>query len=162
MNNLKQDLMYEPSTGHWVRLTSKRTDRIGTRCDTTQHPSGYLCVWYKGKLHLAHRLAYFYMNGEWPQFEVDHVNGERADNRWVNLRAATRAEQMQNLAPMKHNTSGYPGVGQDPNGRWRAYITVDGKRKHLGYHDTAEQAYAAYVTAKAQHHSFQPFVRSQA
>lgn len=87
---------------------------------------------------------------------IDHINGDRADNRIANLRQATTAENSQNeRGPRAHATSGFLGVGwHAQQSRWRARITVNGKRRHLGLFDTPEAAYAAYVEAKRALHPF--------
>jgi hypothetical protein len=99
----------------------------------------------------AHRLAYFYVMGEWPPHFMDHVNGLRSDNRWGNIRQATQQENMQN---MKFGTKAIlPGVSPSTNGRaFRANITSRGKRLCLGTFATPELAHAAYIQAKRIYH----------
>lgn len=81
----------------------------------------------------------------------DHINGDILDNRRVNLRLATVRQNAQNQSIRADNTSGYKGVSQQQNGRWRATICIDGRNKHLGYFATAEEASTAYVNAAQQH-----------
>jgi hypothetical protein len=90
----------------------------------------------------AHRLAFLYMTGSLPPADVDHVNGVRNDNRWSNLRLATRSQNMWNV---KRCTGAY-----QQNGRWYASIKVDGKRRSLGGYSTKEDASAAYHAAVAE------------
>lgn len=108
---------------------------------------GYINIKIDGRLHPAHRLAWLYVHGHWPVLEIDHRNGIRADNRLQNLREATRTEQMHNLRRPTTNTSGFKGVSLYQGKRWRAYIHLNGKPKHLGYFLTAELAHAAYCKA---------------
>jgi hypothetical protein len=84
---------------------------------------------------------------------VDHKNGDSLDNRRLNLRAATHAQNMQNVGITKANTSGYKGVNwNSAAGKWHARIRVSGKRFHLGLFETAEDAHAAYTAAALKYH----------
>lgn len=82
---------------------------------------------------------------------VDHVNGNRTDNRRCNLRVCTRSQNGYNQGLPKHNTSGFKGVCLR-NGRWIAGIKSNGKKKHLGSFETPEAAYAAYCSAARELH----------
>lgn len=97
------------------------------------------------RLILAHRLAWFLHYGVWPAGSIDHINGIRHDNRLVNLRDVTAAENSMNRRG-EVNASGYPGVTKCHK-RWGARIVVNGKRLWLGQHDTPEQAHATYRQA---------------
>jgi hypothetical protein len=119
---------------------------------------GYTQIKLRGRSYPAHRLAFLYMTGAWPEADVDHINGVRSDNRWENLRPATNAENAQNAKRRKDNTSGLAGVTRRGR-RWRAQINAGGVRHNLGHHDTAEQAYAAHAEAKARLHPFNPTLR---
>ena len=92
--------------------------------------------------------------------QIDHINGVRCDNRFSNLREATAAENGQNQAVPRHNTSGFMGVHWNRRaGNWQARIMIAGRNKYLGYFDTPEAAHAAYCAAKAKHHTFNPVLR---
>lgn len=82
---------------------------------------------------------------------VDHVNGDPLDNRRANLRLATPAENAQNRKQHRNNTSGYRGVSRIGD-RWQARISAFGRRIHLGYHDTPQDAYRAYLDAAQTYH----------
>jgi hypothetical protein len=98
-------------------------------------------------MYLAHRLAWFYMKGEWPPVTVDHEDLDKSNNRWLNLRLATSAEQSHNT-PVRRK--GLKGVWLDKRvGRWSAEICHQGKRTYLGMFDTEEVAHAAYRKAAA-------------
>jgi hypothetical protein len=110
----------------------------------------------------AHRLAWFYVHGEFPKCELDHINGVRDDNRISNLRECSRAENMQNAGMFKTNTSGYTGVTWHKQRRkWAAQIWVNNKRMYLGLRESKEDAYALYLEAKAKYHTFQPTPREE-
>lgn len=101
---------------------------------------------------LSHRVVWAMVHGEWPAGEIDHINGMRDDNRLVNLRAVTRAENMRNAAMPITNTSGVMGVSwYKPSQKWCAFINVKGKRKHLGYFTDKADAIAARAAAEAKY-----------
>jgi hypothetical protein len=88
-----------------------------------------------------------------PTTEIDHLNGDRADNKWANLRAASRSTNNQNRrAAHKNNKLGILGVRQVENGRFLARIRVDGQLRRLGTFTSSEQAHAAYLDAKRTLH----------
>ena len=106
----------------------------------------------KGKQYFAHRLAFALMCGRWPNV-IDHVNRNRTDNRWVNLREANKAGNAKNAGLRKDSQSGYRGVSyRKSNGKWRAYIQTDGVQHHLGFYATAEEAHLARQAVISQHH----------
>ena len=107
--------------------------------------SGYLTVMLDERKCYLHRLAWLYMTGEWPTDEIDHVDQDRSNNAWANLRAASRRENSCNLPVRSDNTTGFKGVSLDPRrGKWAAYINSGGRRYSLGYHASPEEAAAAY------------------
>lgn len=147
--------VYDPLTGQFsYRHQCGRWGRIpaGTPCGIRMN-TGYISIPIGYKKYLAHRLAWFYMTGEWPKEQVDHLNCIRDDNRWINLREATGAINTQNeRRPRSSNVrTGFLGVR--PSGRkFSSVITVGGKPKYLGTFESAELAYDAYVTAKRKYH----------
>lgn len=113
--------------------------------------NGYRAIMLAGKQTYEHRAAFLYMLGFVPK-EVDHINGNPRDNRWVNLRPITSAQNKFNSKIFSTNTSGYRGVSYAKHARrYRAALNsrVNGKPmiKHLGYFDTAEEAHRAYRDA---------------
>jgi hypothetical protein len=108
---------------------------------------------------LAHRLIWAIAHGCWPAEQIDHRNGNPSDNRLDNIREATRAENGQNLPPVSTRGTCFDGSTRGLKRRWRAYIKVDKKQRWLGAFATREEAHAAYLTAKAKLHSFQPVPR---
>lgn len=99
------------------------------------------------------------MTGENSQKQIDHINGNRADNRWLNLREADSCQNRQNMKRSSRNTSGFKGVSWHERGqKWMAQIACRGGREHLGLFDTIEAAYAAYcAAAKRLHGEFARF-----
>ena len=149
---LKEYLSYSPETGlfHWLLASSDKT-KIGDLAGCLR-PDGYVKIKIFGKSYLAHRLAWFFVHGEWPEEEIDHINRVRSDNRIENLRSILKRQQQQNMKITTKNTSGFVGVSQRKSGRWRAHITIMGKFVSLGVFDTPEEASEAYVAAKTKHH----------
>lgn len=145
---LKQFLDYNPETGlfSWAknRVSMKG---IHTNVGTIRSTDGYRQVSVDSVLYRAHRLAFLWMTGRWPTAFVDHKNGLRDDNRWNNLREATRQQNRGNTALFITNTSGRQGVYKVGN-RWRARIVREGVCKHLGYFDTLGEAASAYDDAE--------------
>jgi hypothetical protein len=113
-----------------------------------------------GRQYAAHRLAWLHMTGEWPPADIDHANGDPGDNRWNNLRAATRAQNISNGRKRSTNTSGFKGVSwRSAKEKWQAAITVNGLKRFLGYFDDPAEAHAAYVRAAEKYHG--EFARSE-
>ena len=113
---------------------------------------GYWAVSLLGRSYLAHRLAWLHVHGDWPKHQIDHINGDRGDNRLCNLRETTNATNAQNKRfARSDNKCGLLGVRQLRE-KWQARIMKDGKATHLGSFDTKEAAHAAYVAAKRQLH----------
>ena len=149
---LKERLNYNADTGDFVwRLTGQRSNKVKKAGNTSGRM--YLRISVDGVRYQAHRLAWMYVHGEWPDGEIDHINGDGSDNRIDNLRVVSRGENQQNLrAPHKTSTSGV--LGAFPcHGKWKAAIKVDKKNIYLGRYKTKEEAHAAYLDAKRLLHS---------
>ena len=133
---LKKLFRYEPSTGQLIRLTNqspnaRRGDIVGS-----PHNAGYLQLQANGKKYLAHRVAWFLMTGQDIEgVEIDHRNGNRADNRWSNLRLATRSQQRGNRIIKGYSFRNRHGKDE--------YV-VHFRKKHVGVFKTAEDAQNAY------------------
>lgn len=100
---------------------------------------------------LAHRVAYAHAHGIWPDGQIDHINGNKTDNRIKNLRAVTDAENKKNMAMRKDNTSGIVGVGRHSRGKWLAQMGVNGRVLYLGVFDKVEDAISARRAAEVAH-----------
>lgn len=114
---------------------------------------GYRIFQLHGVTYRAHRLAWFWCNGVWPEHEIDHINGNRDDNRIANLRPANKSENQQNLAVARvTNRSGLLGAHLT-HGWYYSRIKVGGVTHRLGKFTTAEAAHQAYLKAKKSIHT---------
>lgn len=153
---LKEVFSYDIDTGlfTWLIRTGGHS-KVG-KIAGTLHATGYIHIAIDGRSYQAHRLAYLYMMGEWPKNDVDHMDGIRDNNRWNNLRDATRSENNQNQKIARSdNKTGIAGVNWHKGKKsFSSSITVSGKRKYLGHFSTAELAQEAYLKAKSDLHPF--------
>jgi len=152
---LKQVLYYEPETGVFTWIADPRVGpkRKGSEAGTGRaHPNGYRQITVDQRSYYAHRLAWLYMTGAWPNDEMDHINGEKSDNSLANLREADSSTNKQNRRlAYRNNKIGLLGVTKH-RGRFRATIRVDGHYKFLGLYSSPAEAQAAYVKAKRAFH----------
>jgi hypothetical protein len=140
-------LSYNPDTGELTWIKGKRGLSAGTKAGRLER-TGYVRVMFERRQHLAHRVAWLLMTGSWPEFTIDHINGDRADNRFVNLRHAKHCENMRNIAGRSPHGKGVHIF----RGRYRAQIRSGGEKIWLGDYDTPEQARDAYRAAAAKFH----------
>jgi hypothetical protein len=134
-------MRYDPETGKLWREAGSSDGR------------GYIYVQFQKKHHLAHRVAWFLHYGSWPDGLIDHINGNKSDNRIKNLRLANFSENQLNRNRTSSNTSGHKGVSYHKHRkRWQALISVDGKNKFLGSFNTALEAADAYNEAALKYH----------
>lgn len=158
--DLKQYLEYLPETGEFF-ANKKSINRPAGRKLGTVHSTGYVVIRIKDKLYKAHRLAWLYMTGEFPGNVIDHINRDKKDNRFVNLRDVTRSDNSENNPIKRSNSSGFVGVSwYAPTKKWRARIMYGYKGKHLGYFQTPQEAHEAYCVAAKKYHNFNPFAKS--
>jgi len=147
-DRLKELVHYDPVSGVFTRIKDAGPNAKAGEVLGKSKPQGRSRVCIDGKFYLLHRLAFLYMTGAMPEDEVDHINRDPSDNRWENLRPATRAENCHNIGVPSHNTSGLKGASFDKaRNLWQAGIKVNGRRIALGRYETAEEAHAAYVKA---------------
>lgn len=150
---LLEVIRYDPETGtfYWKVATSRKI-RVGSVIATRSKGARggiYLQGRVDGRICRLHRLAWLYMTGSWPANEIDHINGDSTDNRWLNLRDVPRAVNQQNVRSAKRNSkTGLLGAFPARGGKFRAAIRVGQEFHHLGHFDTAKEAHAAYVCAK--------------
>ncbi len=155
---LRELLHYDPDTGVFTWINSSKIRGHCVKAGSvagTKFGHKYVRIGFSGVRYYAHRLAWLYVYGFFPNEVIDHINGDGHDNRISNLRAATRAQNQQNMKIHKDNSSGFLGVSFHKNrGKWAARICIGSKPKHLGMFSTAEAAHKAYLLAKSEVHKF--------
>ena len=151
IDKFKEELQYDPFTGRFLRLKAKKIERIGLYAEK-EHPNGYLQIYVLNKNYLAHRLAWFFYYGVWPEKQIDHINENKKDNRICNLRDVSQSINLANQKnPQRNNTSGYRGVSyKKRDAKFQAQIFVNKKYISIGYFDSAEEAHKAYLKFKGQ------------
>lgn len=152
LETLQSIISYNPETGHfyWKSMRKGFVCLDGKRAGGIE-ANGYVVININNVAYKAHRLAWFYTHGVWPNNQIDHINRIRTDNRINNLREATQMENSRNAKAKSINTSGFKGVSWHKEWRrWMATICVAGKAKFLGYYPTAELASDAYRRAAAE------------
>jgi hypothetical protein len=156
IDELKTVIFYDPNTGLFKWLISPRfnvpADSIVGR---GYSPGGYLFIGYKKSRYRAHVLAWFYVYGVWPCGYIDHINGDKSDNRIANLRDCSRSVNAQNQRkPHSRNTTGLLGVTANGSKSrpFRAQINCSGRIQYIGIFDTPEKAHAAYLERKRKLH----------
>lgn len=152
---LRSLLIYEPDTGIFRWHIPRKRCVVGEIAGCLRQ-NGSWQIRLDGHLYRAHRLAWLYMTGKWPVDEIDHKNRISSDNRWDNLREATRLQNQVNV--VLSNSTGYSNVDR-VGGRYRAKARFNGKTRHLGMADTAREAHAIAVEARREIHG--DFVVSQ-
>lgn len=154
---LKELVHYDPETGHFTWRVTIRRARAGHRLGSTM-PIGYRVVWIDGVCCYEHRLAWLYMTGAHPTQHIDHISGDKGDNRWANLREATRSQNLQNMARRKDNQTGVKGVSwSNREQAYRARLYVHGREKQIGLFRTIDAARTAIEAAREKYH--QEFAR---
>ena len=152
---LKAILRYDEATGifYWISKVNRKVvagSKAG--CMTKK---GYIMIGVNHEQHFAHRLAWLYVHGELPKMFLDHINGEKSDNRICNLRPADHSlnNQNQRAAQPTNKSSGLLGCYfVKAKGKYKAQIHHSGKSSHIGYFKNAEEAHQAYLIAKRELH----------
>lgn len=151
---LKLLLDYNPETGEVVWKIpygkNKIGDQVGFHVPQKNKQRSALYFYYGGHLRSVAATIWVWMTGEFPEVEIDHENRDNIDNRWVNLREATRSQNQTNTGLYKNNKCGHRGVHRH-QGRWRAMISVDGKNKHIGYFNSESEAASAWESEARSH-----------
>lgn len=159
LKNLTQDDVkalfdYDAKNGWLIRkFKSGKRKPCGHKpaCD------GYGNVNINGKMYKTHRIIWLWHKGTWPQFEIDHIDKNKMNNRIENLDDVEHKQNQQNRGIQSNNTSGYPGVSfHKPAGKYMSQIKNSGEITHLGLFNTPEEAFLAYQLAKIQYHPTSP------
>ena len=149
-------LHYNEETGKFTWKVTRQKGRAGEFAGWESHK--YICITVNGVTYQAHRLAWFYVTQKWPLQYIDHINGDKADNRFCNLREASPSQNRANSKINKNNASGFKGVVYKKwlkDKPWQAQITHNKKVIYLGCYATPEEAHQAYTNkAKILHGEF--------
>jgi hypothetical protein len=146
---LRERLAYDSETGQLIWRVNKNArpswnSRWAGQPAFTANTEGYRTGRLGGKQYLAHRVIWAIVNGQWPRGQLDHINGDRQDNRISNLRVVDNTENARNATISKGNTSGVTGVWRDTRrDRWCAEIKVNRRKIYLGSFTSLEEAAAA-------------------
>ena len=140
---------YNPNTGD---LLCKNDSLSGLQGDPVgyAHSQGYLSVAVGGSEYLVHRIIWLMQTGSWP-VQIDHINHDRADNRWRNLREVESRDNQLNMGLRKNNSSGVQGIRVLPSGKFHAYIMVNRKQIALGSYDDIDEAISARKQAEIRY-----------
>jgi len=161
---LRQLLHYDPETGVWTWRVSRSPARASDVAGSVFNDGyRYICIDYRS--YGAHRLAWLWMTGLFPPAEIDHINLDRVDNRWNNLRAATQTQNKQNTSTHKGSWTGVKGVSlrRSKQGRcsaaWLVQIQANGKTHCRTCHGTLDEAAGVYAKLGKELH--QDFARTE-
>lgn len=151
---LKQRLYYDMDSGYFYWRNPHPSSRMNPWDKAgTLGLKGYIKIVLLSKTYEAHRLAWLYMHGEFPKGCMDHINGNKSDNRACNLRVATKAQNNFNVGVYANNTSGVKGVHWSTSaGKWRAAISANRKRVIVGSFKNLEDARKAVAAARIMFH----------
>jgi hypothetical protein len=157
VDEIKNVLFYDKETGlfMWKSTVSPKGVKGSFAGSVATNKNGckYLRIGYKGETHLAHRLAWLIVYGEFPANQIDHIDGDGLNNKISNLRTADVFQQAQNRGMHKSNRSGAKGISWKSNrNKWQAQIEFNGVAKYLGSFDTKEEAASAYAEAAKKYH----------
>lgn len=146
-------LTYDVKTGQFFHKKNVRGKRIKAGDQAGYVDGQYMEIGIDRKYYKLHRLAWFYVTGAWPKNDIDHINQDGLDNRFENLREATRAQNRCNVGKTIKNTSGWKGVSwHRAQEKWVARIGVGKKRISLGYFEDIREAAEAYIFAALELH----------
>ncbi|WP_186378113.1 HNH endonuclease [Yersinia rochesterensis] len=155
---LRKILNYSSETGLFTWIKASGTRGAGSIAGS-ENKKGYVQICIRKTPYRAHRLAWMYVNGAMPAFDIDHINGVRNDNKISNLRLATPSQNQHNTSKSKNNRSGYKGVYFNKRDKkFVAQIMVNRKRVAIGYYLSADEAHKAYQKASLMLHG--EFARS--
>jgi hypothetical protein len=151
VGRVRELFSYGPSTGVFTRnVKTQANAKVGSAAGTIS--AEYVMISIDNQLYSAHRLAWLHTFGVWPTYHIDHIDGDKRNNRLANLRDVARTVNMQNRkSAQSSNQSGLAGAMKNGNS-WMARIRTNGDTKYLGTFPTAFQAHKAYLAAKRELH----------
>lgn len=158
LDYLKSILNYDPLSGEFIwRSRADRSpwwnNRYGGKRAGYISPIGYCHIGINDRLYAAHRLAWIIMTGEDTRDQIDHIDCNKSNNAFANLRRASHAQNQQNRHAQSNSASGIKGVCWHKGGRkWAAKLKVGKRYYHLGLFDTIDDAASAYAAAVKEHH----------
>ena len=142
--SVNEVLAYDRGTGKFAWRKGVRNRNSGKPAGTLAK-NGYIEIAIGGKKYRAHRLAWLLVFGETPACDIDHIDGNKANNRIENLRLSTRAQNKWNVGITKRNKSGYKGVSWcKQKNKWRATIRINNVQRNIGFYSDIEEAGRAY------------------
>jgi hypothetical protein len=143
---LKELLDYNPEIGVFIWKVSNSNRISKGSVAGCSNSLGYITISVKGKQYYAHRLAWLYVYGEWPKGQIDHINGNRSDNRIENLRNITQRENCQNWGIHREGKLVGSYFNKDSQ-MWYSQIRIEGVRYNVGSFKTLEEANVKYLQA---------------
>lgn len=152
INRIKELLLYESETGVFRWKEMRGGSPHGSIAGSIKW-NGYHSIMVDEKNYMAHRLAWLYVYDEWSTIDIDHIDGNRSNNKIENLRLASRSQNNINSGPPKNNTSGIRGVyWHKKAGKFTASIGVNGKSLYLGLFSSREEALSARLSAEIKYY----------
>jgi hypothetical protein len=155
---LRSIMDYDPLSGDLIRKSGPRAGHVSGSVAKDGYKIIQIRLGRKVSFY-AHRLAWLHVHGEWPSDQIDHIDGDRANNALANLRECSAAQNAQNRTAYRTNKTGLLGVSPSGCG-FVAQLAVKGKLRVRGFAKTPEEAHAIYLEAKRKYHAFQPIVRA--
>lgn len=158
---LTEALAYDPETGVFTWASPRSKVQVGAVAGGATD-RGYVKIRVNGRKYRAHRLAWLYVTGAWPEHEIDHKDGDKLNNRWANLREAQHVENMRNQKKHVTNTSGRTGVCWLTRAeKWFAYIGHGPTFVNLGMFTDFEAAVRARAAAERKYWGGAPLQQTQ-
>lgn len=146
-DKLRELMLYDPENGTF-KWKAKRNGVRRYTIPGRLSANGYWRIRVNHENHLSHRLAWLYMTGQWPKYWIDHIDGNKLNNKFSNLRECTPSQNHQNKKTMSNNKTALKGSWFDKaNKKYKAAISINGIQITIGYFNTVEEAHNAYCKA---------------